>query len=234
MEQHQDSFYVVAREPGAENPSLPTWANRVANPAALDENRDTSTVSRREIPEVPGAYQLLNVFSREECDRLIKLTEDLGYLKDAAVSLPREVRHNDNVTWVVDEATDRLIWQRVRDAVTQNLDLFGNKQPLGINRRFRFYRYRQGDFFKFHIDGAWPGSKVAEDRLIANAFPDRFSQMTFLILLSDDFEGGATRFLVDVDDPTKPARRSDNVREIDVRTPAGGVLCFPHGHHPLH
>jgi hypothetical protein len=33
-----DSFYVVAREPGAENPSLPTWANHNANPAALDEN----------------------------------------------------------------------------------------------------------------------------------------------------------------------------------------------------
>ena len=73
-----------------------------------------------------------------------------------------------------------------------------------------------------------------DDRLIADSFPDRFSQMTFLILLSDDFEGGETRFLVDADDPTKPARRSDNVREIDVRTPAGGVLCFPHGHHPLH
>ena len=234
MKQHQESFFVVAREPGAENPSLPTWANSVPNPAELDESRETSAVSRREIPEVPGAYQLLNVFSREECDRLIELTENLGYLKDAAVSLPREVRHNDNVTWVVDEATDRLIWQRVRDAVADNLDLFGNKQPLGINRRFRFYRYREGDFFKFHIDGAWPGSRVVDDRLIADAFPDRFSQMTFLILLSDDFEGGETRFLVDADDPTKPARRSDNVREIDVRTPAGGVLCFPHGHHPLH
>jgi len=103
MKQHQESFFVVAREPGAENPSLPTWANSVPNPAELDESRETSAVSRREIPEVPGAYQLLNVFSREECDRLIELTENLGYLKDAAVSLPREVRHNDNVTWVVEK-----------------------------------------------------------------------------------------------------------------------------------
>jgi hypothetical protein len=45
--------------------------------------------------------------------------------------------------------------------------------------------------------------------------------MTFLILLSEDFDGGATRFRV-------------NHNDIDIRTPAGSVLCFPHGMHPLH
>jgi hypothetical protein len=24
------------------------------------------------------------------------------------------------------------------------------------------------------------------------------------------------------------------MRQVDVRTPAGSVLCFPHGMHPLH
>jgi hypothetical protein len=31
-------FYVVAEEPGAEHPALPTWANENANPIELDED----------------------------------------------------------------------------------------------------------------------------------------------------------------------------------------------------
>ncbi len=221
-------------EPGAENPSLPTWANSGANPARLSESHPLDAVTRKEVADVPAAYQLLNVLSPEECQRLIDLSEGLGYLKDAAVSLPREIRHNDNVVWVTDETTDNIIWQRVAPLVTQNLEMFGGKKPLGLNARFRFYRYNENDFFKFHSDGAWPGSRVIDGRLVVNACPDRFSQQTFLIFLNDDFDGGATRFLVNADDPSQPAGRYSRVGEVDVRTPAGGVLCFPHGRHPLH
>jgi hypothetical protein len=230
----QSDFFVVAREPGAENPSLPTWANRSANPVGLAEDYELATIERKEIPDVPGAFQLLNVFSEQECKGFIEITESLGYLKDAAVSLPREVRHNDNVTWVTDPLTDQMIWQRVAHLANQTPELFGHKQAVGINARFRFYRYSEGDYFKNHIDGAWPGSRVIDDTLIGNAYDDRYSQMTFLILLNDDFVGGATRFLVNADDPSRPARGHSAVKEVDIRTPAGGVLCFPHGHHPLH
>ena len=33
--QNNADFYIVAREPGAENPSLPTWANNSVNPVGL-------------------------------------------------------------------------------------------------------------------------------------------------------------------------------------------------------
>lgn len=227
-------FFVVAREPGAEHPALPTWANRAANPAALAENYPLGIIERREVAEVPGAFQLLNVLSREECARLIALSESLGYLPDAAVSLPREVRHNDNVVWVTDEKTDTLVWQRVAHLANRDAAFYDGKQPLGINARFRFYRYGPGDYFKPHSDGAWPGSRVIDGRLVANAYADRYSLMSFLIFLSDDYEGGATRFLVPDGDHSGPARRAARYREVDVRTPAGGVLCFPHGMHPLH
>jgi hypothetical protein len=227
-------FYVVAREPGAESPSLPTWASRKSNPINLDTLFEISKVKRKDIPEVPGTFQLLNVFTEEECKRFIEITESLGYLKDAAVSLPREIRHNDNLTWVTDEATDQLIWERVKHLTNNNPEMFDNQEAVGINARFRFYRYSEGDYFKNHIDGAWPGSRVVNEELIHNAYPDRYSQMTFLILLNEDFEGGATRFLVNSEDPTRPARGNTSVEEVDIRTPIGGVLCFPHGHHPLH
>jgi hypothetical protein len=226
-------FYVVAKEPGAEHPALPTWANENANPIEL-EIGPRATLERVEVEGAPGAFQLLNALSREECLRFIELTESLDYLPDAAVSLPRSVRHNHNVTWVVDEQTDGIIWRRCADFATDERGFFDNKKPLGLNARFRFYRYEPGDFFKPHTDGAWPGSRVIDRQLIADAYPDRFSQMTVLLFLSDDFEGGDTQFWVDKNDSSRPARSQDQVEWVNVRTPAGGALCFPHGTHPLH
>lgn len=229
----KENFYVVAKEPGAEHPALPTWANQTANPAALDETVCLST-SRVDIPAVPGAFQVLNVLTQEECERLIELTESLGYLKDAAVSLPRTVRHNHNVTWVVDEMTDGILWQRVKEHMIDPENIFHGKQPVGLNARFRFYRYHEGDFFKPHTDGDWPGSRVIDNQLIRDAYPDRWSKMTFLVLLSGDFTGGATRFWVNKEDPRQPAYYEHEANKVDIRTPAGSVLCFPHGRHPLH
>lgn len=220
------SFYVVAREPGAEHPSLPTWACGDANPAGLSADRRLGPDQRRDINIVPGAFQLLNVLSPDESQVLIDLSEGLGYLPDAAVSLPRDIRHNDNVVWITDEDTDQILWRRIADAVCEDLSPYHPHRPLGINARFRFYRYNPGDFFKPHTDGAWSGSRVVNGELHNNAYPDRFSQMTLLLFLNDDFEGGATRFLVR--DATGGGKR------IDVRTPAGGALCFPHGMNPLH
>ncbi|MGL4603489.1 MAG: hypothetical protein ACRCU9_05005 [Iodobacter sp.] len=230
---NKEHFFVAAYEAGAENPSLPAWAGMQANPAALSLTAP-GPVSRRELDQVPGAFQLLNVLSGEECQRLIDISEMLGFLPDAAVSLPRHIRHNDSLTWIVDEQTDGLIWQRIAHLMGDPAGLFNGNAALGINARFRFYRYQQADYFKPHSDGAWPGSRVINQQLVANAYPDRFSQMTFLILLSEDFDGGATRFLVNADHPQQPARRGDPVKEVDIRTPAGSILCFPHGMHPMH
>lgn len=228
-----DSFYVVAREPGAENPSLPTWANHKKNPAKLAKGSPL-IVSRKDITDVPGAFQLRNVLTPTECQALITMTEVQGYLPDAPVSLPREVRHNHNLTWVVDEATDSLIWQRCAHLMSDPENLFEGRQPVGINARFRFYRYQEGDFFKFHTDGAWPGSRVIDQKLITDAYPERYSEMTFLMFLSEDFDGGATRFRVNANDPYQVVSRHSPMKDVDIRTPAGSILCFPHGMHPLH
>lgn len=227
------SFYVVAHEPGAEHPALPTWASHGANPATL-ANHPPAGIERVDLSVPRGAYQLLNVLSPGECLRLIELSEQLGYLPDAAVSLPREIRHNDNVVWVTDEDTDGIIWQRIAHLAAQDLAIFGGRKPLGLNARFRFYRYGPGDYFKPHTDGAWPGSRVIDGELVTNAYPDRYSMMTFLLMLNDDYTGGATRFLVNAAEPGSPARSGVPVSEVDVRTPAGAALCFPHGMHPLH
>lgn len=231
MEAVNRSFYVVAREPGAEHPALPAWANRDDNPARLWRDYPRERISRHEVEGVLGAYQLHDVLAPEECQRLIELSEGLGYLEDAAVSLPRRVRHNHNIVWVTDSETDALIWQRVAHLADRDPELYDHKRPVGLNARFRFYRYGEGDYFRPHTDGSWPGSRVIDGELVTNAYPDRYSLMTFLIFLNDDFAGGATRFLVPIE---RELGRAGPCREVDVRTPAGGVLCFPHGLHSLH
>ncbi len=227
-------FFVAALEPGAEHPALPVWGNHHANAANLSDSFDINYIERRELSQVPGAFQLLNVLAKDECEKLISISEQLGFLPDAAVSLPRSVRHNDSLTWIVDEQTDGIIWQRIAHLMDDRQAIFGGSEALGINARFRFYRYSPNDYFKPHSDGSWPGSRIIDDELVTNAYPDRYSQMTALILLSEDFQGGETRFMVNADDPSKPAVAGNKVSHVDIRTPAGSLLLFPHGMHPLH
>ena len=228
-----NDFFVAAYETGAERTPVPTWASQNENPLALDANANV-TVERTETENVPGAFQLLNLLSKDECDSFINATEALGYTQDASVSLPRTVRHNENLVWVIDETTHNLIWDRCKTLMQENKNIFNGKKALGLNKRFRFYKYSEGDFFKPHTDGAWPGSSVIDKKLIQNAYPDRYSQMTFLILLSEGFTGGETAFYVDKNNPQRPAKRTEDVKIVEVKTPVGGVLCFPHGTHPMH
>ena len=226
-------FYVIAREAGAENPAIPTWASRDDNPAALAREYDTS-VERHDIDAVSGAFQLLDVLANDECARLVELSESLGYLEDAAVSLPRRIRHNDSVTWIADDETCNIIWQRCATLLHDDSDYNRSKSVLGLNARFRFYRYGVNDYFAPHTDGSWPGSRVVGGKLIDNAFDDRWSQLSFLLFLSEDYAGGATQFYVDRNKPGQPARDPEDADIVDVRTPIGAALCFPHGTHPLH
>lgn len=233
MKNLENNFYIVAREAGAENHNIPAWANTNNNPIMLDENI-TQNIKRINLSNIPGSFQILNILTKEECNRFIIQTEKLGYLEDAAVSLPRSVRHNNSLTWIIDDMTHDIIWNRVKEYMSDEDSIFNGKKVLGINKRFRFYKYDEGDFFKVHTDGAWPGSSVKDNKLITDAYPDRFSQMSFLILLNEEFEGGTTQFYIDEENPSKPARNLSNAKIENIRTPTGGVLCFPHGMHPLH
>ena len=230
---HSHNFYIVAREPGAEHPAIPTWANQSKNPADLQTDK-AAEIRRVDLESVPGAFQLLDVLSPKESRQLLKLSESLGYLADAAVSLPRSVRHNDSLTWVADSVTTDLIWQRCAALINQDLKNFSGKKALGLNARFRFYRYQKDDYFSPHTDGSWPGSAIIDGELIANAYEDRWSQLTFLLFLSDDYTGGRTEFFIDPDNLSLPAHDPRHATIVKIKTPVGGVLCFPHGLHPLH
>lgn len=223
-------LYIVAREPGFGPTPLPTWTDKPGTVNPFEE-RSSAVVTRVDIPEVPGAFQLLNVLNDNEADNIVEIAEKLGFHQDSPVSLPHDVRHNENMNWVVSEEIDGVLWGRSKHLITETV---GDQTATGINARFRFYRYGPGDYFSPHTDGAWPGSRVIDGKLVADAYDGQYSQFTYLIFLSDGYEGGRTQFLVSKADPTKPAKTNDDVNIVNVRTPKGAVLCFPHGMHPQH
>ena len=225
------SAFVAAYASGENGEKLPVWAG---NPSTLPRLQLLSghVVQRRDLKLVPAAFQLFNVLTVDECERLIRLSTELGYHQDAAIALPREIRHNENVVWLADELTIELLWSRIEGAINQDVLAYGGKRAVGINPRWRFYRYQRGDFFKLHKDGSCSSSRLVGAEMQQD-LSGGMSQMSLLLLLNDDFEGGATRFLVNADDPAVPPRYYNRTKEIEVRTPRGAALCFPHGEHPL-
>lgn len=224
-----EQFYVVARESGQERRDLPTWAARQSGNIRFEVPSNLKP-TRSDIDAVPGSFHVLNLLSVDECDQFTASTDLLGYHLDAPVSLPHSVRHNTNLNWIVDESVDGPIWDRCKDLIPERV---GGEPAVGLNARFRFYRYTDGDYFKPHTDAAWPGSRVREGVLVHDAYGDRLSQMSCLLFLSDGYEGGRTLFYVN---PTtgQPATNPDEMEVVAVATPKGAALCFPHGFHPLH
>lgn len=72
-------------------------------------------------------------------------------------------------------------------------------QPIGVNERFRFYRYDTFNQFAPHQDYAF----VRSD--------DEQTWLSLVVYLNTDFEGGETRF-----------------EDLTVRPTQGGALVYPH------
>ena len=99
-----------------------------------------------------------------------------------------------------------------------------NNVVKGLNARFRVYKYNVGSIYRPHLDGAWPGSGFSKDtgEYEYDAFGDRWSKLTFLLRLNQDFKGGATTFYTP----------SSTVGQMDARSVypgSGDCLVFPHG-----
>ncbi|HZU95644.1 MAG TPA: 2OG-Fe(II) oxygenase [Planctomycetota bacterium] len=123
------------------------------------------------------------ILTPAECQEWIDLAEGIGF--DSApistafgfVHAP-EVRNN---TRVMLDDFDRAaaLWTRVRDHVPEKRE---RSRVLGLNERFRLYRYDPGQYFRWHFDGAFERA------------PGERSLLTLMIYLNDGMKGGATEF----------------------------------------
>ena len=153
----------------------------------------------------------------DECRQFVRRSEAAGY-GDAPINVGagahvvrKDVRNNDRVM-LDDVPLARQLWDRVGPYVPTPRELgVLTWHAVGLNERFRFYRYAPGQRFDWHFDGSF--TRDTGER----------SLVTFMVYLTDDFEGGATVFNlrqyggVRIDDPI-----------LRVTPVAGMALLFRH------
>jgi hypothetical protein len=92
---------------------------------------------RVDIEKVAGTFLMQNVLSTEECSQLICAAEAIGYSHDAVAGI-------DNIVLCADDSLLSPIFNRCRHLLPQ-------EGLVGINSRFRFFRYKQGAVYRPHI-----------------------------------------------------------------------------------
>jgi prolyl 4-hydroxylase len=166
-------------------------------------------------PLATNIFTLSGVFSLEECEALIQKGETMGFEKatvhtsSGAVDLPG-VRNNDRVIWD-DVAYASEIFARVVSYLPETSE---GQQPIGLNERWRFYRYGPGQRFKRHRDGvlALPPRVVEGVKLRHGQ-----TRYTFMLYLNEGCEGGETQFY-----------RDSGLEFLQVQPEVGQVLIFAH------
>src|SRR5882672_2485632 len=134
----------------------------------------------------PLGFTVPGVLDAAACGAMIARIEGLGP-EAAPVSTARgfvmmpDVRNNTRVMFD-DEALAAALFGRLAGALPARL--FG-RRAVGVNERFRCYRYEPGQYFAPHSDGAF--RRHHHER----------SELTLMVYLNDDFTGGVTDFLED-------------------------------------
>ncbi|KAL7416706.1 hypothetical protein BDY24DRAFT_433048 [Mrakia frigida] len=190
------------------------------------------------VPGVPGAMLITDVLSKNECIDLVSMSESVGMIEDkpvggSAAELNSILAHN-LILLAPPQLIDPL-FARVQNLLPSHLPVpAGSKSSgalVGINRRFRIYRYKEGSVYRPHVDGAWPSSSeiaASEDgtvpaQYVYDSDPKVYSRFTFLLYLNDSFGSGQTTFFI-------PDPNRDGVIDArPVRPIQGAALIFPHG-----
>lgn len=133
----------------------------------------------------PDVITVDGFFTPAECNDLIARSEAESYEEATIMTanggiMAKGVRNNDRVISDDPDMAARL-WERLKTLLPSP---YRNRfVPVGLNERFRFYRYGPGQKFEWHQDGSFS----REDR-------DERSLFTFMVYLNDECEGGETMF----------------------------------------
>uniref|UniRef100_A0A7S4U9E0 Fe2OG dioxygenase domain-containing protein n=1 Tax=Guillardia theta TaxID=55529 RepID=A0A7S4U9E0_GUITH len=193
-------------------------------------------VQAEEVMSVPGAMLLHDVLSREECAKAIILSEAMGYQEHDLLKNTHAA-----VTWVADlENVIRPLFLRCKPflpSILDNLRGGAARQLRGLNARLRCYRYQPDGHqtFRLHRDDSFPMSSLDRhhgDRLVWDVSGgSESSVLTFLLYLSDDFEGGHTSFVPRHKEQQLPVvdgvcMAEEDTELVAVKPRAGSVLVF--------
>jgi prolyl 4-hydroxylase len=163
----------------------------------------------------PDIFTIPELLDPDECQWLIERGEAMGFEK-ATVNLSSgptmmpEYRNNDRVIWD-DPRYAAELWERIKSLIPEGPE---GQPTVGLNERWRFYRYEPGQQFKRHRDGTLA---IPPRTVQGVALPLGRSLTTLMIYLSDSCEGGETAFFTE--------RGNEFLR---VRPETGTALCFAH------
>lgn len=156
-------------------------------------------------------YAIHDFLAPEECRSFIVRSEAQGFTPAPLTTargpvMAPEVRSNTRVM-VDDHALAAGFWNRLQTMIPQTALDWGDEErtAIGVNERFRFYRYENGQKFARHYDGAFLRDT------------NEGSLLSFMVYLNDDFEGGETRFF-----------SHSNKLRFAVRPRTGSALVFLH------
>jgi len=133
----------------------------------------------------PLLWAIDDVYSQEECRVFIKKIESSE--PTLATNNPT-FRDQDRVMLDVPEIADDL-FNRIKDNLPKRM---GEFELLGLNERLRFYRYRTGQGFSAHMDHWYQANDTD------------ISLLTVLVYFNNDFAGGQTRFMEQIDKVVEP------------------------------
>jgi len=165
------------------------------------------------------ALNIENVITDEEADMIVAASEHFGF-QDAApgIKTPPGMRINKSVHWLADEFLLGPIMSRISSLLPSQID--GAYLYKKFSHRINMYRYDEGDIFKRHIDGDWPGYSLSNDRNKMIEWPQLRSHLTMLLYLNgpdDGVLGGVTKLL------------HANGTWVDIIPKKGSALFFRHG-----
>lgn len=131
----------------------------------------------------PECFLLDYFLSPAECSFLIEKFEAIGF-EEAPITtekgfvMRKDIRNNLRIMLDDQPLADEL-WGKLEPFAPRFLGKF---KAVGLNERFRIYKYLPGQQFKMHRDGAF-------ERNIREV-----SFFTFLVYLNEDYSGGRTLF----------------------------------------
>ncbi len=146
-----------------------------------------------------------SAFEGSECDVL--LSPILSRFVSANDMYPDSYRNNERYWEDNDVLADSLFKKTVLLCDGQNEISKSVKGFCSLNSRLRFCKYSKGHIFNVHRDGVYHKSDNEK------------SNMTFLLYLNDDYEGGETKFY---------KNKCDKIPSYIYKAKKGDLLIFNH------
>ena len=172
--------------------------------------------------ELKIAFSIDDVLSFDECNKVINITENFGFRAAApGIQTPPGMRQNTTVHWMANPADVAELYRRVSPFLPSEIE--GKVSMECLSHRFNTYRYTDGQQFRPHLDGDWPGFSINSSLNRMEKWDRGRSMMSMLLYLNgsqDGLDGGETLLM--------------NGSEIVHRVvpESGRALFFRHGIHP--